>query len=285
MKLNNKGFAISVILYSMIILTIGVLYLLLGVLNTRYNLSKETSDDVVDYINNQGVNTITDDRASKIATTRIINTGNLLQKNGNYYYYGNNPNNYIRFNNEEWRIIGVISINKVKYLKLIRNNYLKVASMDNYKVIESNIFEYLNNEYYPAMKDKNMVKDVYWNNAEYSTSITALNAYNKEITTSLNSKQYVGLIDGSDFGYTAGEAYLTKNLSSYNSSTSNWLSFSNNYFTMSYYGNNINIVSNGNLVNTTSKNAYIYPCVYIKKDIFIIGGVGTSSDPYILSIS
>ena len=86
MKLNNKGFAISVILYSMIILIIGILYLLLGVLNARHNLSKQTNDDVRDYINNQGVNTITDERAKKIGTTRIIKTDELL--------YINSSNNY-----------------------------------------------------------------------------------------------------------------------------------------------------------------------------------------------
>jgi len=75
------------------------------------------------------------------------------------------------------------------------------------------------------------------------------------------------------------------NLSSYSSSSSNnWLALSNNYFTMSYSGNKLNVVSNGNLISTDNKTAYIYPAVYIKKDIFIIGGVGSSDEPYILSI-
>ncbi len=286
MKLNKRGFAISVILYSMIILVIGILYLLLAILNTRHNLSKEKNNDVVDYINNQGVNTISDERAQKIATNKIINKGNLLYKNGNYYFYGNDPNNYVSFNGETWRIIGVISVNNIKYLKIVRHEPLKEETASNHRLIESNIFTYLNNEYYNTMSDKNMIKSMYWANTEYSTNITAFNAYTEEVKTISNVSNYVGLINGSDFGYAAGESYLTTNLSSYAPSINdNWLALTNDYFTMSFSGTNVNIVSNGNLTSSSSKKAYIYPSVYIKKDIFIIGGEGLVDDPYILSFS
>lgn len=288
MKLNNKGFAISVILYSMIILIIGILYLLLGILNARHNLSKQTNNEVVDYINNQGVNTITEERAKKIGTTRIINTRDLLKGNGNnnYYYYGNNPNNFINFNNELWRIVGVININNIKYLKIISNEPLKIETTNNNRISESNIFNYLNGDYYNSITTKNMINPMYWNNSEYSTNKTSLEAYNEEIKAVTDKKNYVGLINGSDFGYASGSSYWNTNLSSLAPSiNNNWLALTNNYFTMSYSGNNINIVSNGNLVSTSNKTAYIYPSVYLKKDIFIVGGTGIFDDPYILSFS
>lgn len=286
MKLNNKGFAISVILYAMIILIIGVLYLLLSILNARHNLSKQTNNDVIDYINNQGVNTITEERAKKIGTTRIINTNELLFKNNNYYYYGNNPKNYIEFNSELWRIVGVFNVNNIKYLKIIRNDSLKIDTTNNSKIINSNIFTYLNDEYYNTITTKNMINAMYFNNSEYSPNMTPLNAYNKEIETITDIKNNIGLINGSDFGYAAGNTYLGNNLSSYSvSSSNNWLALPNPYFTMAYNGSNINVISNGNLTNTSNKTAHIYPCVYLKKDIFIVGGEGLVDDPYILSFS
>ena len=41
-------------------------------------------------------------------------------KDQNIRYYGSNPNNYVSFNNELWRIIGVFDNN----VKLMRKNYL-----------------------------------------------------------------------------------------------------------------------------------------------------------------
>ena len=113
-----------------------------------------------------------------------------------------------------------------------------------------------------------------------------MEAYNEEIKAITNVKNDVGLINGSDFGYAAGSSYISNNLSSYAPSiNNNWLALTTNYFTMSYSGNNINIVSNGNLVSTSNKTAYVYPSVYLKKDIFIVGGTGLEDDPYILSFS
>lgn len=290
MRLNNKGFAISVIIYSMIILAIGILYLLLNVLNSRHNLSKQKNNEVVDYINNQGVNTVVDERANKIGTNRLINNNNgqLLYNSDtkNYYYYGTNPDNYIMFSGDLWRVIGVFNVNNVKYLKLIKNEPLKVETANNHKIAESNIFSYLNNEFYNNLSNKDMINPMYWKNSEYSTYMTPLNAFNEEKQVFSTLKNYVGLIDGSDFGYAAGSTYLGNNLSSYASSiNNNWLALTNNYFTMSYIGTKLNIISNGNLVSTDNKTAHIYPSVYIKKDIFIIGGAGKSDDPFILSFN
>ena len=44
----------------------------------------------------------------------------------NIRYYGSNPNNYVSFNNELWRIIGVFGEN----VKLMRKNYLGIFSWD-----------------------------------------------------------------------------------------------------------------------------------------------------------
>lgn len=49
--MNKKGFAVSIILYSVILLVIVVLYILLGVLRTRYNVNEHLRDNVVNELN------------------------------------------------------------------------------------------------------------------------------------------------------------------------------------------------------------------------------------------
>lgn len=285
-KLNNKGFAISVILYAMVILAMGIFFLLIDIVNTRYRLSKDMKEDVVEYINSQGVNTITSSLANKIATTKIINTGSLTYQNGNYYYYGNEPNNYVIFNSELWRIIGVINVDGVKYLKIVRKDYLQSMTSNSNRIIDSNIFEYLNDNYYNTIANRTMIKKMDWYNSEYSTNRTVSNAFNQERSATSMSNNYIGLINGSDFGYAAGTSYFTNNLSNYAPSiNNNWLSLTNTYFTMSFQGTNLNVVSNGNLVSTSDFEAYVYPCLYLKKDLLITSGTGHSGDPYILSLS
>lgn len=48
--MNKKGFAISVILYSMVILVISIMYLVLGIIKDRYNLENQLKESTIDYI-------------------------------------------------------------------------------------------------------------------------------------------------------------------------------------------------------------------------------------------
>ena len=62
--------------------------------------------------------------------------GIMLDNNGNYRYYGSNPNNYVKFNDELWRIIGAfINIDdgtgkRETRLKIIRNESIGQYSWD-----------------------------------------------------------------------------------------------------------------------------------------------------------
>ena len=49
--MNNKGFAISVILYALVFLIITIFYILLGVVKARYNNSSNLRDSVVNNLN------------------------------------------------------------------------------------------------------------------------------------------------------------------------------------------------------------------------------------------
>lgn len=48
--MNKKGFAVSVILYSMVILVIGIFYLILGIVRNRYTVENTLKDAIIDSI-------------------------------------------------------------------------------------------------------------------------------------------------------------------------------------------------------------------------------------------
>ena len=84
-------------------------------------------------------------------------TGQLVKENG-YRYEGKNPNNYIYFNNELWRIIGVFDASSHgktgEYLtKIIRNDSLGVYAWDKSSKnnwATSSLYNLLNTNYYNA---------------------------------------------------------------------------------------------------------------------------------------
>jgi hypothetical protein len=62
-------------------------------------------------------------------------TGNQTYATTDYRYYGSNPNNYVQFNDELWRIIGVFEVEddtgtKAYRVKLIRNDFIGYYSYD-----------------------------------------------------------------------------------------------------------------------------------------------------------
>ena len=66
-------------------------------------------------------NLYNDESLRKINDLKVDNT-----PDENIRYYGSNPNNYVLFNNELWRIIGVFGDN----VKLVRNESLGILSWD-----------------------------------------------------------------------------------------------------------------------------------------------------------
>ena len=179
----------------------------------------------------------------------------LVNENG-YRYEGNNPNNYVLFNDELWRIIGVFSVNTQSngtqnLVKLIRNE-----TLDGLAWHESNTNDWsvatlqqqLNNGYYNGTDStcnfyssytktcyfsetglnstaRNMVESVVWNLGGISSaSNTAEEFYTAERGTTVYSGRpttwtgKVGLMYPSDYGYAvlASSCSRSTNLGSYN---------------------------------------------------------------------
>ena len=90
----------------------------------------------------------------------------------NIRYYGSNPNNYVSFNNELWRIIGVFGNN----VKLVRSETLGKLSWDS---SESSVNDgYGVNEWSQADL-KNYLNTMYYG----GTSVTCYNGQNNQTTT------------------------------------------------------------------------------------------------------
>ena len=290
MQLNKKGFAISMILYAMIILIMAVLFLLIGILYMRNNMSKTVKNDVVQYINQQGISDLSLETENKLATNVILNTHNCLSpinNADNCYFSGSNPNNYLELNNELWRIIGLIEVDNALRVKLVKNDPLEINNnllynVNNKEIINSNLMTYLTTDYLNSLSDttKNYILESTCKNTEYSNQNLPINTYNQEKSSTNSIRSKICLINASDFGYAADSNYLTNNLSNYSASINhNWLALEYPYFTMNYYNNKLNIVSNGNLVNDMMA-AYVYPTVYLRGGVLITSGDGTLNNPY-----
>ena len=211
-------------------------------------------------------------------TTELLSTvvNNKATRNENgKRYEGKNPDNYIWFNDELWRIIGNIpvcltsgcsttesrvkiirndSIGAIKYgsnstwmgsniQNLLNSCYLgKQSSCDSYCYTQETIVkgtcDYSSDGIDVTDYYGKMVEDVYFNvGAGDSTYKTAANYYTQEIATHATSTSKIGLMYASDWGY-AIEGFtevLGSSGKPQNSSDKNWL-FSNGYeWTMSAY--------------------------------------------------
>ena len=275
----------------------------------------------------------------------------------NVRYVGATPKNYVKFNNELWRIIGIFNGN----VKLVRDDILTTYSFDNKTTAQGIETDYgtndwtksylrvFLNDYYFSGKTitchsesatswtdgltatnatitcptinkingsaKSMIQNTTWtlggttyktNNNPYET-YTVNELYQKERGTQVysghatTSSDYIGLIYPSDYGYASTDASCRQNLRSGVTYTNNayggtptcknnnWLFKGVWYWTISPYSSNANNVfilhSYGYLSNYHALYCgSVRPSLYLKQDVKVVGGTGTSSDPYTLEI-
>ena len=241
----------------------------------------------------------------------------------NLRYVGANPNNYVTFNNELWRIIGVFNnIDNGSGTKETRIKLIKATPYNTSMAWDSNrendwsnasLQKKLNGTYLDSIESasKTMISDAVWNLGGSSTSndVTASMFYERERGTAVYSGHAetwtgkIGLMYASDYGYaTSGgsttnrEACLNKELYSWNSSSvsdcknNDWLySSSYNQWTLtssasySYYA--FFVLSYGFVYigNPNATNG-VFPALYLNSNVKIVDGEGTESNPYVLSL-
>ena len=161
-------------------------------------------------------------------------------KETEFRYAGSNPNNYLTFNDETWRIIGLVNVmtdekTVEQRVKIVKNDVIKNDNGENSKVYWNEEEEHLhdwtkaslqvllnNGDYYSSsneyskagLKDaKFMIETVTWNigaNQSYGDTTTK-EFYEHERSTLTDTNSYtwqgkIGLIYPSDYGFaTSGE--------------------------------------------------------------------------------
>ena len=251
---------------------------------------------------------ISDIKTNTISEQIISNysqdSNELYYNNENLLYYGENPNNYVIFNNLLWRIIGVYN-GKVK---IISNdsigNYIYDTEMTSWGSSQLNLL--LNNLYYES-KSGTCYKNNEVGNCDFTN--TGLNTISKnqiekfeydlesislkEINNIFETK--INKLDKASSNITI--LSLTDYINSFNCqeetclTNNSWLTTNNELLlatnTISEdiettYNIFIDEDSNLNINGENIKEYLIKPVVQLKKEIYIVSGEGTRENPYIL---
>ena len=258
-------------------------------------------------------------------THTIDNTLQVDNKFATEYRYRGGDSvvkNYVTFNNEVWRIIGIIptedtSGNVENRIKIIRdtsigNKYWNENGTNDWTTATLNT--YLNNDYYNTLssdaqnmigttkyylggyKDSKMTSDVMWKYERKNEANKTGYYYGTNPIMQNDTSKKIALMYASDYGYAASKE-CTSNLYDYNASascktTNNWLDKSQYEWLLPQYSDfSIDafivrssgyVFSNDNVY--LSENA-VRPVLYLSSNVKISGGEGTSQKPYMLSIS
>ena len=205
-------------------------------------------------------------------------------------YTGADVNNYVTFNDESWRIIGVYGDN----LKLIRATSIGTQEYNPSVYLGhvwsgSSLQTYLNGTYYDSLtedaKDK-IEESGTWYVGEAAYDATASQAETSARATTWSGK--VGLMASYEYLYAAESSCWTTAGDSYSSSCAakDWLKLGSNEWTLSpRYGSSTALLvdSTGNVNYYEVTNIFgVRPAVYLKSNVTITGGNGTTSNPYTL---
>ncbi len=260
-----------------------------GVLNTT----------ISDGINNT---TMSYNYYKKIPISDIIKQNTNNTNNDDYRYTGIDVNNYVTFNGELWRIIGIVD-NNVKLIKATSIGTMAWSSTVN-NWLNASLSDYLNNEYYNGLSEdaRDMIASSIWylggsssprltRSEFYSIERNNLSVYTGNSAT---TNAYVGLMYPSDYGYAAtGEICANTILYNYDNSSycyqSNWLYNAQNEWLQSPYSNgskNVYVINkdNGyvNYKSCSTSTVNVRPSIYLKSNVYVTSGNGTKESPYSL---
>ena len=258
---------------------------------------------------NSGLYTITHAADS---TLQIGGTESITE----YRYRGASPKNYVTFNNEVWRILGVFPTddgtgnieNRIKIIKdqSIGNKYWNTGNSNNW-ARPATLNTELNTTYLNSLTSEaqsmigntkyylggyndslKIQKDVMYQNER---KIIGSTYYNGSNPNSWVGK--LGLMYASDYGYAASDE-CTQTLYNYDNATcknNNWLFKGNTEWILPQLASSsvyAFYVLSGGRVNDNSVSGNQYggrPVLYLKSNVLITSGDGTSSNPYKLVLT
>jgi len=305
---NKKGFISISIIYSFFIIFMLFLVLIMSTyVNNRFKFNVYKNDIKKKLIDNPEVITLSDQVISLVGqdynSSQDGSKYRVANQNG-IRYEGKDPDNYVIFNNEIWRIIGTFEgadiglESGVDYTKIVRANDIgtyKWNSTANNSWENSTLHHNLNGPYYNSLTNKNMIVESWWhvgNVSDYNLYTDEM--YNTERSSGTVIRANIGLMYASDYGYSAYSATCdnisTDTLFWYERHCKNasWLFNYNTteWFITPYYYSAALIRRNGGWVSndSTGSSLYVRPTLYLQSDVYITGGDGSASKPYTLDI-
>ena len=260
---------------------------------------------------NSGLYTITHPKDS---TLQIGNDKDIIE----YRYRGASPKNYVTFNNETWRIIGVFPTddgtgnieNRVKIIKdqSIGRGYWDYDADDFYNnwARPATLNTEFNTTYLTGLTStaQSMIENAKYYLGGYTTADIqkdVMYKYERKISGSdyyygTNPNSWTGkiaLMYVSDFGYAASDE-CTQTLSNYNYAMcvdNNWLNSTHDGFSewcinQRPSSGSIYVVANLQVSydSMISSAEYYRPVLYLTSNVLITGGSGISTNPYTLGL-
>ena len=210
-----------------------------------------------------------------------------------YFFTGANPNNYITFNNETWRIISVECDGRIKIMRIdIIANIVWDETNSNNWARPATLNTYLNETYYNSLNSiakSQIVASNFsiggdtWDNNNMSTQVSnensnkwygniALPTLSEYIRTNSN-KSKCGTV-----------SLINDNYSSCVST--GWMDNNDIWRVLTPYSGNsnsvfyINSYGNINYMRVYDSQDAVRPVVYLSSEVKITGGNGTQSNPY-----
>ena len=257
-------------------------------LNINFDITLEYSQAPNGY--EPPVTTITPDDLKALAVTEGDGLYADEYEEEKYTYKGANPNNYITFNNETWRILSIDGGGRIKIVKdeLLSGRAWDSTNSNNWDR-PSTLNTYLNGEYLESITvNKEKIEPSTW-------SIGAVNGKNDlagQIASENGTQSQeasVGLITASEYLRANPNKELCGNFSLNNSNystckTTNWLFKNDYYWTISPYSSRsssvFGVIDGGNLLISDAYSALaVLPAITLSSDISLSGS-GTAEDPY-----
>ena len=316
-KIINSYFLFTIVL--IILVCVGYSsYALFSFTKTSTNVIEATvgdlstigTDTLIKLTNNQnnsGLYTIT----HEADTTLQIGTNESVTE---YRYRGANPKNYVTFNNEVWRIIGVFPTddgtgkieNRIKLIKdqsigdkywdtSNSNNWARPATLNTeFNTIYLNSLDSTSKSmigqakyYLGGYSNSKMQKDVMY---QYERKINGNTYYSGSNPNSWVGK--IAIMYASDYGYAASDE-CTQTLNNYNNTickNNNWLFKSRYEWLLPQDAGSSNfaflVYSDGLVLSQfAGRDQFaVRPVLYLISSVQITGGDGISSNPYTLGL-
>ena len=228
--------------------------------------------------------------------------------------------NYVSFNNETWRIIGILptedTSGNVEYrFKIIRDESIGDMNWNENGTGTNNwtkasLNTYLNGDYYNSLSTDaqsmigtakyylggyntaSITSDVMWQYERKSSGSTYYYGTNPVVQS--DASKEIALMYASDYGY-AAPTTCTNTLNNYDTdacrTTNNWLDKSQYEWLLPQDSSDSDlafyVISSGCVYNDRNVNSVqlaARPVLYLSSSVKITGGEGTSSSPYQLSL-